>query len=81
MKYTSNYSLRKPDTTDIVDVNDFNTNVDKIDAEIKKVNESLTNSVSDLTSQLDTIVSDSYKKSLLSKSFLKSSALHSKSLY
>lgn len=55
MKYTSNYSLRKPDTTDIVDVNDFNTNVDKIDAEIKKVNESLTNSVSDLTSQLDSI--------------------------
>lgn len=55
MKYTSNYSLRKPDTTDIVDINDFNTNVDKIDAEIKKVNESLTNSVSDLTSQLDTI--------------------------
>lgn len=54
MKYTSNYSLRKPDITDIVDINDFNTNVDKIDAEIKKVNESLTNSVSDLTSQLET---------------------------
>lgn len=53
MKYTSNYSLRKPDTTDIVDINDFNTNVDKIDAEIKKVNDSLTNNVSDLTSQLD----------------------------
>lgn len=55
MKYTSNYSLRKPDITDIVDINDFNTNVDKIDAEIKKVNDSLTNNVSNLTSQLDTI--------------------------
>lgn len=55
MKYTSNYSLRKPDITDIVDINDFNTNVDKIDAEIKKVNDSLTNNVSNLTSQLEQI--------------------------
>ena len=52
MKYTTHYSLRKPDTTDIVDIDDFNTNVDKIDAEIKKVNQSLTNNVSTLTSQL-----------------------------
>lgn len=55
MKYTTHYSLRKPDTTDIVDIDDFNTNVDKIDAEIKKVNQSLTNNVSTLTSQLDNI--------------------------
>lgn len=62
MKYTSNYSLRKPDTTDIVDIADFNTNVDKIDSEIKKVNDLVSSTdtkidtkVSEITSQLDTI--------------------------
>lgn len=60
MKYTSNYSLRKPDTTDIVDIADFNTNVDKIDTEIKKVNDLVSSTdtkidtrVSEITSQLD----------------------------
>lgn len=55
MKLTKNYSLNKPDLTDIVDINDFNTNVDKIDTEIKKVNDSLKNNVSNLTLQLDNI--------------------------
>lgn len=75
MKYTSNYSLRKPDTTDIVDINDFNTNVDKIDAEIKKVNESLTNSVSDLTSQLEHIEKDKADKHMIGTPLVANSIL------
>lgn len=38
MKLTSNYNLKKPDGSDVVNINDFNDNVDKIDDEIKKVN-------------------------------------------
>lgn len=56
MQYTTNYSLKKPDFTDIVDINDFNSNVDKIDEELKKVNDSLKNNVSNLPSQLDNLV-------------------------
>ena len=36
MKSTTNYGLNKPESTDFYNVNDFNTNMDKIDAELKK---------------------------------------------
>jgi len=32
MTYTTNYNLKKPDTTDLVDVADLNDNADTIDA-------------------------------------------------
>lgn len=38
MKYTGNYNLKKPDGTDIVNIEDFNENADIIDAELKKLN-------------------------------------------
>ncbi|WP_252248079.1 hypothetical protein [Clostridium sp. ZBS20] len=41
MKLTSNYSLKKPDGSDVVNVQDFNDNSDKIDLELKKVDSSL----------------------------------------
>ncbi|NFT06829.1 hypothetical protein FDF26_07055 [Clostridium botulinum] len=37
MKLTSNYSLKKPDGSDVVNVQDFNDNSDKIDLELKNV--------------------------------------------
>lgn len=49
MKYTSNYTLKKPDLTDIVNIDDFNTNVDKIDTELKKISDN----TSTLSSQLE----------------------------
>ncbi|GAA0078797.1 hypothetical protein UT300005_31760 [Clostridium sp. CTA-5] len=41
MKLTSNYNLKKPDGTDVVNIQDFNENSDKIDLELKKVDSSL----------------------------------------
>ncbi len=41
MKLTSNYSLKKPDGSDVVNVQDFNDNSDKIDIELKNVESSL----------------------------------------
>ncbi|MBZ9690745.1 hypothetical protein [Clostridium sp. M14] len=41
MKLTSNYSLKKPDGSDVVNVQDLNDNSDKIDLELKKVDSSL----------------------------------------
>ncbi|MBN1054557.1 hypothetical protein DVW05_04245 [Clostridium botulinum] len=41
MKLTSNYNLKKPDGSDVVNVQDFNDNSDKIDLELKKVDSSL----------------------------------------
>ncbi|NFS27685.1 hypothetical protein FDF12_01315 [Clostridium botulinum] len=41
MKLTSNYSLKKPDGSDVVNVQDFNDNSDKIDIELKKVDSQL----------------------------------------
>lgn len=49
MKLTSNYSLKKPDGSDVVNVQDLNDNSDKIDLELKKVD-----------SQMKDIVNDSY---------------------
>ncbi|HBJ1645643.1 TPA: hypothetical protein LA462_000088 [Clostridium botulinum] len=41
MKLTSNYSLKKPDGSDVVNIQDINDNSDKIDLELKKVDSSL----------------------------------------
>ena len=35
MKYTSNYNLKKPDGTDVVNIEDFNGNADIIDTQLK----------------------------------------------
>ena len=37
MKYTGNYNLKKPDGTDVVNIEDFNENADIIDAELKNL--------------------------------------------
>lgn len=37
MKYTGNYNLAKPDPTDLVDISVINSNMDKIDKNIKSV--------------------------------------------
>lgn len=36
MKYTGNYGLRKPDGTDIVNIEDLNANMDILDSEVAK---------------------------------------------
>ncbi len=41
MKLTSSYNLKKPDGSDVVNVQDLNDNSDKIDLELKKVEASL----------------------------------------
>ncbi|WP_252214011.1 tail fiber protein [Clostridium sp. VAP41] len=51
MKLTSNYSLKKPDGSDVVNVQDFNDNSDKIDLELKKVDSSL----KDIANKVDNI--------------------------
>lgn len=38
MQTTANYGLKKPDGTDVVDIQNFNDNADIIDAELKKIN-------------------------------------------
>ena len=49
MKLTSNYSLKKPDGSDVVNIQDLNDNSDKIDLELKNVD-----------SQMKDIANDSY---------------------
>lgn len=39
MKLTTNYGLKKPDASDIVNIDDFNYNADAIDSVIKTVEE------------------------------------------
>lgn len=41
MKYTDNYSLKKPDKEDFYNINDFNDNADIIDLEIKAANDKI----------------------------------------
>jgi len=41
LKYTGNYNLKKPDGTDVVNIEDFNENADIIDAELKKLNDAI----------------------------------------
>ncbi|MBN1037898.1 hypothetical protein FC789_02250 [Clostridium botulinum] len=48
MKLTSNYSLKKPDGSDVVNVQDFNDNSDKIDLELKNVESSLKDCAKDI---------------------------------
>jgi len=38
--YTTNYNLKKPLETDFYDIEDFNGNMDKIDAEMKIISTS-----------------------------------------
>ncbi|MED4378502.1 hypothetical protein P9274_22990, partial [Schinkia azotoformans] len=39
MKLTSNYKLKKPDGTDVVNIQDLNENMDIIDTQIKSLND------------------------------------------
>ncbi|MBV4447424.1 hypothetical protein KM799_12495 [Clostridium tyrobutyricum] len=39
MKTTANYGLKKPDGTDVVDIQNFNDNADTIDTQLKKIND------------------------------------------
>ena len=39
MQLTSNYNLKKPDGTDVVNITDFNDNADIIDTQLKKLND------------------------------------------
>lgn len=41
MQTTKNYNLNKPDINDAVDITKLNENADKIDAELKKVSETI----------------------------------------
>ena len=41
MKYTGNYNLKKPEGSDVVNIEDFNENADIIDAELKKLNDAI----------------------------------------
>lgn len=43
MKLTANLGLKKPDGPDVVNIDDFNSNADKIDLEFGKVNEKFKN--------------------------------------
>ena len=39
MDYTKNYNLKKPSNEDFYNVEDFNSNVETVDNELKKVND------------------------------------------
>lgn len=39
MQQTSNYGLNKPEQTDVIDIDNLNTNFDKLDTELKKVSD------------------------------------------
>ncbi|EKN67509.1 pyocin knob domain-containing protein [Schinkia azotoformans] len=39
MKYTGNYNLKKPDGTDVVNIQDLNDNMDIIDTQLKSLND------------------------------------------
>ena len=62
MKLTTNYSLKKPEGSDVVNIEDFNHNADIIDSEIKAVknqsNENKT-SISKLNTKVD--IGQNYK--------------------
>lgn len=50
MKYTPNYELRKPDETDVVDIQDLNHNADIIDQKLKEIEEKVGNVEAPVTS-------------------------------
>ena len=41
MKLTTNYSFKKPEGTDVVNIDDFNYNADILDSKIKEVSSSI----------------------------------------
>ncbi len=47
MKYTGNYNLKKPEGTDIVNVEDFNNNADIIDQKLKEIEDKTNNAPAD----------------------------------
>lgn len=60
MKLTTNYSLKKPEGSDVVNIDDFNYNVDTIDTKLKSVeNQSNTNKTNISTLQNEVSVNKS----------------------
>ena len=47
MKYTANYNLKKPEGTDIVDIDDLNDNADILDQALKTVEDKADNAPAD----------------------------------
>ena len=43
MKYTSNYNLKKPEGTDVVNIDDLNENADRIDQKLKELEDGVHN--------------------------------------
>ena len=41
LKYTGNYNLKKPEGSDVVNIEDLNDNADIIDAELKRLNDAI----------------------------------------
>ena len=63
MKLTTNYSLKKPEGSDVVNIDDFNYNADTIDTKLKAV-ETQSNTNKSNISSLQTQVSEN-KASIL----------------
>ena len=63
MKLTTNYSLKKPEGSDVVNIDDFNYNADAIDTKLKAV-ETQSNTNKSNISSLQTQVSEN-KASIL----------------
>jgi len=55
MKYTPNYELRKPDETDVVDVQDLNYNADIIDLELKALDDKLVETADVIDQELEAL--------------------------
>lgn len=49
MKETTNYKFKKPGATDAVNIEDFNTNADIMDSELKKLNDNKQDDIKTLT--------------------------------
>ena len=52
MKYTTNYTLKKPEGTDKVSIQDFNDNADTIDAKIKENADTIAAHTADTTKHI-----------------------------
>ena len=55
MEYTPNYELRKPDETDVVDVQDLNYNADIIDLELKALDDKLAETADVIDQELEAL--------------------------
>lgn len=67
MKTTTNYGLKKPDGTDVVNIDDFNSNADIIDAQLKANANNIasnSNEINILNGQLDGWVNYTYIEQL-----------------